>query len=449
MNGEMQLVWTELLEDLSSAAILWQLAVIAASLASAWLISGLLRAYVMQHAQESWKIGIGGFNRVLFPLSSLSFVYIGSFALHHWQHVSLLTLTIKLMWAMAAIRLCVYALRYIFNPVGWVRAMEHIISRTIWVVLALHLTGFWPDLLGFLEDLSFKVGKTQLNLLLIIQSVLTVLLTLFVSLSLSRMLENRLMRADKVDMNVRVVLAKLIRIALSLVAILMGLSAVGFDITLLSVFGGALGVGLGFGLQKIASNYVSGFIILLDDSMHIGDVVTIDGHYGIVSELRFRYMVLRKLDGTEVVIPHETLMTNAVINHSYTSRNSKVNMPVQVSYESDLELAMAIVKGAANAHGRVLEDPPVDVQIKGFGESGIDLNLAFWIPDPEEGSAGLQSEIYLEIWRQFKQKGIVIPYPQREIRLLSERSEKMQDTPQDASSESVAAVAPPNWDDVR
>ena len=449
MNGEMQLVWTELLEDLSSAAILWQLAVIAASLASAWLISGLLRAYVMQHAQESWKIGIGGFNRVLFPLSSLSFVYIGSFILHHWQHVSLLTLTIKLMWAMAAIRLCVYALRYIFNPVGWVRAMEHIISRTIWVVLALHLTGFWPDLLGFLEDLSFKVGKTQLNLLLIIQAVLTVLLTLFVSLSLSRMLENRLMRADKVDMNVRVVLAKLIRIALSLVAILMGLSAVGFDITLLSVFGGALGVGLGFGLQKIASNYVSGFIILLDDSMHIGDVVTIDGHYGIVSELRFRYMVLRKLDGTEVVIPHETLMTNAVINHSYTSRNSKVNMPVQVSYESDLELAMAIAKGAANAHARVLEDPPVDVQIKGFGESGIDLNLAFWIPDPEEGSAGLQSEIYLEIWRQFKQKGIVIPYPQRQIRLLSETSEKLQDKPQDEAMQSVEAVAPPNWDDVR
>ena len=449
MNGEMQLVWTELLEDLSSAAILWQLAVIAASLASAWLISGLLRAYVMQHAQESWKIGIGGFNRVLFPLSSLSFVYIGSFILHHWQHVSLLTLTIKLMWAMAAIRLCVYALRYIFNPVGWVRAMEHIISRTIWVVLALHLTGFWPDLLGFLEDLSFKVGKTQLNLLLIIQAVLTVLLTLFVSLSLSRMLENRLMRADKVDMNVRVVLAKLIRIALSLVAILMGLSAVGFDITLLSVFGGALGVGLGFGLQKIASNYVSGFIILLDDSMHIGDVVTIDGHYGIVSELRFRYMVLRKLDGTEVVIPHETLMTNAVINHSYTSRNSKVNMPVQVSYESDLELAMAIAKGAANAHARVLEDPPVDVQIKGFGESGIDLNLAFWIPDPEEGSAGLQSEIYLEIWRQFKQKGIVIPYPQRQIRLLSETSEKLQDKPQDVSMQSMEAAVPPNWDDVR
>ena len=446
MNGEMQLVWSELLDDLPKAAMLWQFAVIAASLASAWVLSGLLRAYVMRHAQESWKVSIGGFNRVLFPLSSLTFIYIASFALHHWQHVSLLTLVVKLLWAMAAIRLAVYALRYIFNPTGWVRAMEHVISRTIWVVLALHLSGFWPDILAFLEDVSFKVGKSHLNLLLVIQAILTLLITLFVSLSLSRMLENRLMRADKVDMNVRVVLSKLIRIALSLIAILMGLSAVGLDITLLSVFGGALGVGLGFGLQKVASNYVSGFIILLDDSMHIGDVVTVDGHYGIVSELRFRYMVLRKLDGTEVVIPHETLMTTAVINHSYTSRNSKINMPVQVSYEGDLELAMALVKGAANAHARVLEEPHVDVQIKGFGENGVDLNLAFWIPDPEEGSASLQSEIYLAIWRAFKQHDIVIPYPQRDVRMIAAPEIPAEKPPAKIKDQIIPIK---NWDDVR
>ena len=444
MNGEMTLVWAELFNDFSTAIILWQLFITVVGLGLAWMVSGLLRSYVMQHAQESWKMGVGGFNRVLFPLSSLTFIYIGRFALHHWQHVSLLTLVVKLLWAMAAIRLSVYALRYIFNPVGWVRATEHIISLSIWVALALHLTGLWPDLLEFLESLSFSVGKTNINVLLIIQAALTVLLTLFLSLSLSRMLENRLMRADKVDMNVRVVLSKLIRIVLSLIAILLGLSAIGFDITLLSVFGGALGVGLGFGLQKIASNYVSGFIILLDDSMHIGDVVTIAGHYGIVSELRFRYMVLRKLDGTEVVIPNEALIADSVINHSYTDRNTKVNMAIQVSYESDLELAMRIIKGAANGHARVLESPAADVQIKGFGESGIDLNLAFWIADPEEGSAGLQSEIYLEIWREFQKKGIVIPYPQREIRLLGQKVSQPQ-----LEENQVAPTSVPNWDDVR
>lgn len=445
MNTEMQILWTELLNDLPKAVMLWQFAVIGASVTAAWIISGLLRAYVMSHAPESWKIGIGGFNRVLFPLSSLVFIYIGRYALSHWQHVSLLVLAVNLLWAMAAIRLCVYGMRYIFTEGGWMRTMEHVISRTIWIVLALHLSGFWSPIIKFLEEITFNVGKTHLNLLIVIQAVLTILLTLFVSLSLSRVIENRMMRAEKIDINVRVVLSKLIRIASAVFAVLLALSTVGIDITLLSVFGGALGVGLGFGLQKIASNYLSGFIILLDDSMHIGDVVTVDAHYGVVSELRFRYMVLRKLDGTEVVIPHETLMTTAVINHTNTERKARITLAVQVSYEGDLELAMALMKGAANAHPRVLEEPLAEVQVKGFGESGIDLNLVFWIPDPEEGSSGLQSEIYLEIWRQFKKHGIVVPYPHREVHMLGTPSVAIPST--SASKESTPTAT--NWDDVR
>ena len=445
MNTEMQILWTELLNDLPKAVMLWQFAVIGASVTAAWIISGLLRAYVMSHAPESWKIGIGGFNRVLFPLSSLVFIYIGRYALSHWQHVSLLVLAVNLLWAMAAIRLCVYGMRYVFTEGGWMRTMEHVISRTIWIVLALHLSGFWSPIIKFLEEITFNVGKTHLNLLIVIQAVLTILLTLFVSLSLSRVIENRMMRAEKIDINVRVVLSKLIRIASAVFAVLLALSTVGIDITLLSVFGGALGVGLGFGLQKIASNYLSGFIILLDDSMHIGDVVTVDAHYGVVSELRFRYMVLRKLDGTEVVIPHETLMTTAVINHTNTERKARITLAVQVSYEGDLELAMALMKGAANAHPRVLEEPLAEVQVKGFGESGIDLNLVFWIPDPEEGSSGLQSEIYLEIWRQFKKHGIVVPYPHREVHMLGTPSVAIPST--SASKESTPTAT--NWDDVR
>lgn len=445
MNTEMQLIWRELIEDLPKTIMLWQFAVIGASITTAWLLSGLLRAYVMSHAPESWKVGIGGFNRVLFPLSSLLLIYIGKYILSQWQHVSLLVLSINLLWAMAAIRLCVYGMRYIFIEGGWMRTMEHVISRGIWIILALHLSGFWSPILNFLEEITFNVGKTHLNVLIIIQAVLTILVTLFLSLSLSRMLENKMMRADKVDINVRVVLSKLIRIAFAVFSVLLALSTVGIDITLLSVFGGALGVGLGFGLQKIASNYLSGFIILLDDSMHIGDVVTVDMHYGVVSELRFRYMVLRKLDGTEVVIPHETLMTTAVINHTNTERKARIVMPIQVSYDSDPELAMALMKGAANAHPRVLETPLPDVHIKGFGESGIDLSLVFWIPDPEEGSSALQSEIYLDVWRQFKKHGIVVPYPQREVRMLA--------TPLvTAPSVPAANEAPPtaaNWDDVR
>jgi small-conductance mechanosensitive channel len=260
------------------------------------------------------------------------------------------------------------------------------------------------------------------------------------------MLENKMMRAENIDVNVRVVLSKLVRIVLSIIAILIAMSGVGIDITLLSVFGGALGVGLGFGLQKVASNYLSGFIILLDDSLHIGDVVTVDTHYGVVSELRFRYMVLRKLDGTEVIIPHETLMTTSVINHSHTERKIRIVMPVQVSFDGDLELAMRLLKGVVNQHPRVLEEPAVDVQIKGFGENGIDLNLTFWIPDPEEGSAILQSEIYLEVWREFKKHGIVIPYPQREVRMLSTPAVQALVETESAVEERKPSVR--NWDDV-
>ena len=446
MNTEMQTLWIELLEDLTKTVMFWQLAVITASLASAWLLSGLIRAYAKANAPESWEIGIGGFNRVLFPLSSLAFIYLGKYILVQWQHVSLLILAVNLLWAMAAIRLCVYGMRYIFSEGGWMRTMEHVISRAIWSVLALHLIGLWLPILNFFEEITFSVGKSNLNLLIIIQAILTILVTLFVSLSLSRLIENRLMRAEKIDVNVRVVLSKLVRIALSVMAILIAMSGVGIDITLLSVFGGALGVGLGFGLQKIASNYLSGFIILLDDSMHIGDVVTVDLHYGVVSELRFRYMVLRKLDGTEVVIPHETLMTTAVINHTNTERKAQITMPIQVSYDGDLELAMALMKATAKAHTRVLETPLPDTQIKGFGENGIDLNLTFWIPDPEEGSAVLQSEIYLDIWRQFKKHGIVVPYPQREVRMVSTPLIEV-DTPI-APTVEEAKPSVRNWDDV-
>jgi small-conductance mechanosensitive channel len=289
----------------------------------------------------------------------------------------------------------------------------------------LHLSGILPEILSALEEIEFNIGKNPVNLLLALQGVLTILITIFIALWCSRIFENRLLRVNNINMNLRVVLAKLLRVMLLFIAILIALSAVGLDITMLSVFGGALGVGLGFGLQRIASNYVSGFIILLDKSMQIGDVVTIDVHYGVVSDLRTRYLVLRKLDGTEVIIPNETMITNPVINHSFTDHKARVQMPIQVSYDSELELAMQLMREAAESHPRVLVEPAPAVQIRGFGESGIDLMLIVWIPDPEEGSAALQSEIYLEIWQAFKQNNISIPFPQREVRIINLKSENL------------------------
>ncbi|MBC7786381.1 MAG: mechanosensitive ion channel [Methylophilaceae bacterium] len=419
MNIEMINIWQEIQGDVSTPAIFCQVAVIVVCLSGAWALNGVLRAYVMRHAPENWKIGIGGINRILFPLSSFIFVLLSKMILAHWQHTGLMTLASRLLLAMAVIRLFVYALRSIFSPSGWLKTLENLISFSIWIILACHLSGVLPDIIQTLEDIKFNVSKTPVNLLQILQAIFTVVVTLLIALWVSRLIENKLMRAQHINVNMRVVLTKLTRILLMFIAVLVALSAVGLNLTLLSVFGGALGVGLGFGLQKIASNYVSGFIILLDKSMQIGDVITAENHYGVVSDLRSRYLVLRKLDGTEVIIPNEILITNSVINHSFSDRKARVILSIQISYDSDLELAMRLMQDAAIDHPRIMVEPAPSAHLIGFSANGIDLNLNVWVPDPEEGSAELKSQIYMAIWRAFKQHNISIPFPQMDVRLLN------------------------------
>lgn len=425
MNPSTQLIWQEVWADILTPAGFWQIAMIAIACGVAWAVNGALRTYVRKQAENiagtqlAAEAAIHAINRVLFPLTALVIVSIAKAVLAHSQHTSLLTLASLLLLAMAAIRLAVYVLRYVFSPSGWVKATENTIAACIWIILALHLSGLLPTLFEALESISFTIGKNKVTLLLIIQALLTIIITVIVALWLSRLIENRLMQNTHLNPNMRVVLGKVLRIVLTVLAVLFAFSAIGLDITLLSVFGGALGVGLGFGLQKIASNFISGFILLLDDSMHIGDVITVEGHYGVVNDLRARYLVLKKLDGTEVVIPNETLIAHPVVNHSFTDHKARVQMPLQISYNSPLELAMSLLEASAKKHERVLNEPAPKAVIKGFGDSGIDITLSFWIPDPEEGSAALQSEIYLDIWREFKANGVVIPYPQREVRMLS------------------------------
>jgi small-conductance mechanosensitive channel len=325
--------------------------------------------------------------------------------------LGLLSLACRLLFAMVAIRLLVYVFRYIFVPSGWLKALENLISWGIWALLALHLSGYLTRVTQALEDIQFSIGKNPVNLLQVLQGLLTVLITLFVALWLSRLIENKLMRAEQVNVNMRVVMVKIIRILFMLVAVLIGLSAVGLDITLLSVFGGALGVGLGFGLQKIASNYVSGFIILLDKSMNIGDIISVDKHYGVIGDMRSRYMVLDKLDGTNVIIPNETLITSAVVNHSLTEHKGRVELQFTLTFDSPLERAIELATEIAAKHPRVLMSPAADVQVNAFVEYGVELILTAWVADPEKGVGALRSAIYLEIWKAFNKQKIQFAKP--------------------------------------
>jgi small-conductance mechanosensitive channel len=406
MNQEIQYLWKEILADLTTAAALWQLATIAAAMIIARLINGSLRSYVMRNAPEKWKLGIGGVNRVLFPLSTLMFMQIGKVILTNWQHTSMLHLASTLLFAMAVIRLAVYAMRYIVAPGGLLKTLENSISGFIWILLALHLSGLLSQLAVLLEDIKFKIGKHPMDLLLVLQAVFTILLTIFVALWISRVIENKVMRAEHVSVNMRVVLTKLLRMFLLTIGILIALSAVGLDVTFLSVFGGALGVGLGLGLQRIASNYVSGFIILLDKSMQIGDVITVDKQYGVINDLRSRYLILAKNDGTHVIIPNEALITTPVVNHSLLEHKGRVQVNVSIGHGSKLELAMGLMHDEAMQQERVLMKPAPEVLIKGMSENGVDLSLTVWIMNPEIGNAVLQSALYLAIWRVFEANGI-------------------------------------------
>jgi small-conductance mechanosensitive channel len=406
--------------DLQHVHLLWQLGVLVFCFACAWQMLRLYRRRLILNVStdETLSLGEGSLQRLVFPLSALLLVLAGRAILSQWQPVKLLNIAVPLLFSFVLIRIFFYMLRHTFAPGGQLRAWERFIAWMVWAGVAIHITGLWPDVSGFLDSLDITVGKQRISLLLVLQGALSVLVTMLLALWFGRFLESRLMSSTSLNVNLRVMLSKLTQALLILAAVMIVLPAVGIDLTLLSVFGGMLGVGIGFGLQKIASNYISGFIILMDRSVNIGDFVTIDQHTGQLTKMTARYVVVRHMTGQEALIPNETIIASTVINHSYTDPRVRVALQIQVSYQSDLDIAMRIMREAALHQPRVLKDPKPGALLLQFADSGIDLELGLWIEDPQEGTLALRSEIYLEIWREFKKHDIQIPFPQREVRIL-------------------------------
>lgn len=409
----------DLWRDLQRPDLLWQVAALAACLALGWLAGRLVRGGAAAAGSEGFKaLGQRGLRRLTFPLVSLLAVVIARAVLARWEHVNLLSVAIPLLVSFAVIRTVFFVLRHSFGRAGWLGSFERSFALLAWLVVALYITGLLPPLIDALESVSFSAGHQKLNLWIILQGIGAVLTTLLAALWISGIVEARLLAAQGLDDNLRIVLARISKALLIVLAVLIGLPAVGIDLTMLSVFGGALGVGLGFGLQKIAANYVSGFIILLDRSLRIGDVISVDGHKGQVTKITTRYTVLRAFNGVESIVPNEVLVGSVVQNESYTDPKVRVALPVSVGYAADLERALAILVEVAQAQSRVLLDPPPVALITSFGESAIDLELGFWIGDPAVGVGAVRSDINLAIWKAFRAAGIDIPFPQREVRIL-------------------------------
>lgn len=397
----------------------WELGVGAAALLLGWALAHALSKRIRPSAR--WKFGAGDFERVLYPLLAYAFVVLGRVALARYQNVVLLDIVQSLLVAWIAIRLAVYVLGHVLPPGGFLRASIRTVAWMAWIAVALHVTGLLPGVIQALREIGITVGKDnqRITLWLVFQALAALAFTLALGGWISRITETRVLAAQHVEMSTRMVIAKLVRVATLFVAVMVALPLVGIDITALSVFSGALGVGLGFGLQKIASNYVSGFIVLLDRSLRIGDIITVDNKRGEVKAIEARYTVIRALDGNEAIIPNELLITQSVMHHTYTDPQVMVSFEVSVSYESDVERACALLEGIALHHPRLLADPAPAARVTKLADSGVEMRLVAWIKDPGMGEGELRSEVFKEILRTFRAEGIEIPYPKRDVRLIA------------------------------
>ncbi len=407
----------ELISQTDPASLIWQ----GVSIVMIALLSWSLDRQILKNLGSAGKlqdVAIRGVKRIVFPLFTLLGVLLVRILFRHFEMPdSLLKLAIPLLLSLVFIRLLVFLLRAVFPQSIKLKSWERSIAVFAWLVVALHVTGMLEVVLAGLESIGFDFGHQHVSVLVVLQGLISIAATVLIALWLGRFMETRIMEMQEMDASSRVLLTKVVRGALLVLSVLIALSLVGIDIRVLSVFGGALGVGLGFGLQRIASNYISGFIILLDKSIRLGDVITLDNRYGTVSRLTGRYMVLSGQDGAESLIPNEMAITQALVNHSYTDRKVRIKISMQISYSSDLDLAMKIMHDAALAHPRVIAEPLPSVNLLEFADNGIRLELSVWIDDPDLTQTALRSEINLAIWREFKRTGIEIPCPQREVRI--------------------------------
>jgi small-conductance mechanosensitive channel len=405
----------DLLSDFRDPDFVWQVVALIVCLGLAGLIARWWRG---RHAEGAGRMSDAS-ARLAFPLTGMVLTGIALATLGSLIHVNLLRLAMPLLGSMALVRGVVFVLRQAFPQAAWLTAWERIIAATVWGWLALYITDLAPYVIDAMESVQFHVGKQHIDLWTVLRGIATIFLTVVFALWIAGVIETRLMRVHTLDANLRLVGVRVAKAVLTVVAILASLALVGIDMTALSVFTGALGVGLGFGLQKIASNYVSGFIILLDRSIRIGNIIQVGSDSGEVTQITTRYTVLKHPAGSEFIVPNETLIGSTVQNQTYSDTRIRLATTVGVAYDSDLDLACRLMTEAAAAHPRVLADPAPRVFLTQFADSSINLELGLWIGDPEEGKGNIVSDVNFAIWRAFKEHGVAIPFPQREVRLLN------------------------------
>ncbi len=428
---------TDILATLSTSFQSWYAAIITVSGAYELVITIIAAglAYVAHHQWQKLllvrlgkneqagiiRLALRSSSRVIFPLVMLLFVLAGEAILLEYEFQNLILKFLKpVLISLAAIRFLVYLLRRAFGQSRGIKAWEGLISTTIWVVVVLHLFGWLEIIIKALDASGLSLGDSRISILSVMKFSFFAGLFIVLARWLANLIEERVGKSEFISASMRVALSKVSKVVLYAIAILIALNSVGIDLTTLTVFGGALGVGLGFGFQRIASNFISGFILLFDRSIKPGDVISVGNRFGWVVQLNARYIVVRDREGVETLIPNENLITSEVTNWSFSDRHVRVKLPVQISYKDDPEFAMELMTKACEASDRVLKTPAPQVRLLSFENNGIQLELRLWVNDPQNGIGAVKSEVNLAIWKLFKEHGVTIPYPQRDVHILSE-----------------------------
>ena len=297
--------------------------------------------------------------------------------------------------------------------------LARFIAWTAWILAALTTLGLFDATVALLDGMAMTFGAVRVSVLTVVKGVMALGILLWVTMSISNVLERRISRAESLTPSVQVLVAKLTKIVLITLAFLIAINSLGIDLTALTVFGGALRVGIGFGLQKIIANLMSGLTLLMDKSIKPNDVIAVGGTYGWIVSLGARYTAVRTRDGVEHLIPNEELIAQRVENWSHSDTAVRLKIPLGVSYKSDVRLAMRLCVDAAGGVDRVLVTPEPRCLLRGFGDSSVNLEIRIWIDDPQEGRSSVISQVLLGVWDRFHEHGVEIPFPQRDLHLKS------------------------------
>ncbi len=392
-----------------------ELMLFAACIVLAWSLVWVLRQSTTQW-ELSVLLGRNLIDGVLFPSLLLGLVFATRTVWAKSHQLWLFDFLLPVCLSLAAIRLGVKILQAAFKEAKWVKPVERSVSWLAWGAVVLWFTGLLPLVLEELDQIHWKVGASHLSVRTLIEGGLTACLVMLLTLWVSSAIEARLLKMSSgSELSLRKAVSNAVTSLLMFVGLMVSLSAVGIDLTALSVLGGAVGVGIGFGLQKLAANYVSGFVILAERSMRIGDSVKVDGFEGRVTDIKARYTVIRAPTGRESIVPNEMLINSRVENLSLADSRVLQSTSVPVAYGSPVETVMALLMQACEMQERVLKDPVPFVTLTAFGSDGLEFGAHYWVDEQQSGLLTLKSEINISILKLLKDHNIEIPFPQRVV----------------------------------